>query len=297
MRQHVLEECPGLREPPSSAKLRLYPRWRAAAIQEPMEHAPLPRRKRAALAPPVRHRARASAGRCLRARRSSHRKYTSVRMRSCSSVIGGVLPARQRIECGTVSIAAVHLGGCKRRRLMPGTLAQCLMAFRRVATAQRFLGSNRLGEHPVHFQSIHRCPACGRPPNEAASFPLKVIGPDLLAWVKNGGAPPRSRIGCRATRAFPEGAGNAGEGEVFERGRAAVGERVNVIGMKLRLLPSLGESAVFAAPARPLKHRAFQRDRHRHAAAAARSFSSESISASSTRPSASRRSAAVRGVP
>ena len=89
------------------------------------------------------------------------------------------------------------------------------------------------------FKSVHRGPACGRATDDTTAFPLKVIGPDLLAWVENGCAPPRGRVRGHAACAFAERARHAGEGEIFEHGRTAIRERVNVIGMKLRLLPRL----------------------------------------------------------
>jgi hypothetical protein len=85
----------------------------------------------------------------------------------------------------------------------------------------------------------------------------------------------------------------------FERRRAAIGKRVDVIDMESRLLSGLRKPAVFATSARALKNRAFQRGVHAASGCGrdVRSFSRESISARSTNPSASRRSAAVSGNP
>lgn len=62
--------------------------------------------------------------RCRCVRRSSQRKYTSNKMRSCSSVIGGSLAATRRIVSSTFSMACFHVGGWMRRPLMPGRVAQ-----------------------------------------------------------------------------------------------------------------------------------------------------------------------------
>ena len=170
-----------------------------------------------------------------------------------------------------------------------------------MSAAQGFLRTDGLGEEPVHFQRVHRGAAGGCAPRDAAALPLKVIGPALGARVKKLSLFPGQRICCLAACAFAQGTGDAGEGEIFERGRAGLSQRLDVIHMKLRLLPNLGESAVFATTARTIQNRAPQRDWHLHAAAAcgrnARSFRSDIISAISTNPSASLRSAAVRGVP
>jgi len=65
------------------------------------------------------------------------------------------------------------------------------------------------------------------------------------------------RVECGATGTFPERAGHAGKGKVFDRCRAAIGERADVIDMESRLLSGLRKRTVFATSARALKNSAF----------------------------------------
>ena len=74
----------------------------------------------------------------------------------------------------------------------------------------------------------------------------------------------------------------------------------DVVYMKCRLLAPLREAAILTTVARPLDNLYAQSRREAHAASVglfARSFRRERNSAISTRPSASRRSEAVSGVP
>ena len=112
---------------------------------------------------------------------------------------------------------------------------------------------------------------------------------------------PSQRVRRLSASSFAQGTGDARQSEILECGRAPIGPRMDVVYVKLRFLPGLGESAVFATATRKPDYRPPQRKGYIHAAADrmrdARSLSSESISAKSTKPSASLRSAALRGVP
>jgi len=169
-----------------------------------------------------------------------------------------------------------------------------------MATVQPLLFADGHDEEAVHSQQINLGPAMGRNPKDSITSPRKVLVPRLITRVKQEGFNSGEWINRAAACAFAQGAGNAGESQVFQLGFATRYYWNDVVGMKSRLLPFLGQSTVFATVSRPLDNLGLQSRRDVHAACVdlfARSYSRERNSATSTSPSASRRSATVRGVP
>lgn len=167
--------------------------------------------------------------------------------------------------------------------------------------SQGFLGPDSLREQPVHLQNLDGRAARGGAAENATGFPLKMVRPSMNARMKDRNSFAGGRVGCLPACAFAQRTRHARQREIIQRSRAACSERMNMIDVESSLLTCLGKPAVFAALPRALKDRSSEAGRYHQAAAAvafdARSFNSESISAISTRPSASSRSAAVKGVP
>jgi len=94
---------------------------------------------------------------------------------------------------------------------------------------------------------------------------------------------------------------DAGQREILRYRWPPTCHRIDMVDVELSLLAGLRQAAVFTPVRRPAHHSPAQCGRYAHAATGfdleARSFSSESISANSTNPSASHRSATVSTCP
>ncbi|HVJ86276.1 MAG TPA: hypothetical protein VM452_11570 [Caulifigura sp.] len=68
----------------------------------------------------------------------------------------------------------------------------------------------------VESEDSNGCPGHGSEPDNRESIKLKVLGPDVLPWMKETRHDAGFRIDPRQIRALVEVAGNTGEGQIRE---------------------------------------------------------------------------------
>ena len=136
---------------------------------------------------------------------------------------------------------------------------------------------------------------CGQP-DHLQAVPAKVFTPGLLARIEDAYHLVRFGISNLLSGSFAKRARDTGKGEILGGGLSADRARDHVVDMENGLLTFLRQPAVFATIASAFPHQLAEPTGNGHGRLA-RNFSKESVSASCTNPSASRRSASVSSSP
>jgi hypothetical protein len=137
---------------------------------------------------------------------------------------------------------------------------------------------------------------------QMAAAPDKMLFPTLSSWMKEIRLFAGPGIDNHASCPFPQRTGNAGQRQIIGNGGAIGDHRDDVIDMKRGLLSGLRETTILTTPFGPDDHLTLERGGDAHAERVtfgreALSFSSVRLSANSTKPSASLRSALVNPSP
>jgi hypothetical protein len=167
--------------------------------------------------------------------------------------------------------------------------------------------ANCESDRTIHTKCRKRSPASGCEAEDADTFPTKMVAPALTPGMVERHGATGFRISCRSSRGLPEGTGDASQCQIVERGCSAARLGIYVIDVKRGFLPLLGQSAILATVARSHDNCGAQSNGyvlHRRfvelpavVADSERRRNNVKRSATSTRPSASCRSPAVRGDP
>ena len=159
------------------------------------------------------------------------------------------------------------------------------------------LAANRDDDRTIHSQCLDCCPADGRSaPNFPRRRPDKMVSPVITPWIEDRNQLICIRIPNRLPGRFTQRTRYAGERKVIRSRGAISSARFHVVNVKRGLLPFLRKPTVFSRFSGPLtdfpdKGNGNVTTCHASTspAAFARSFMSDSMSASSVRASASRR--------
>lgn len=95
--------------------------------------------------------------------------------------------------------------------------------------------TDRDRQSAVHFQQIHGGPARRGNARDAMIFPIKMVVPDLLPWVKHVGCASARRVDGRSFGSFAKRAGDTGQIKVFGLRTASRGNWINVINIECGL--------------------------------------------------------------
>jgi hypothetical protein len=170
-----------------------------------------------------------------------------------------------------------------------------------MAAASRLFGADRLGHSAVQLQGGNSGSARGSQAHDRETAPTKMLAPPLSARMEERDGASGLRVLPGSTRLFPKRTRDTSQGQVVGSGQASCGPRHNVVNVEGCFLPVLGQSAVLTPITRAehdpttqwirdAAHRRFEETAARPAPSARRRRS-VSNSASSTKPSASDRSA------
>ena len=88
-----------------------------------------------------------------------------------------------------------------------------------------------------------------------------MVRPNLGSRIEDGNVAPRRRIGNELSRALAKRTGDARQGEIGFDGLPACGLWINVVDVKGRFLPCVGEATILALLAGPCNDGASQRRR------------------------------------
>lgn len=105
-----------------------------------------------------------------------------------------------------------------------------------MAISQRLLCADGQGQLAIHLQCFHGGAAGGSATGHAAASPPEVIGPRLIAWMKERHKLARNGIDREPSRAFAQRAGDTGERQILQMRLTFLSDRVDVIHMEARLL-------------------------------------------------------------
>ena len=172
---------------------------------------------------------------------------------------------------------------------------------RRMTSKKALFRSDSYDKGTIHFQKLYCSASSWGYTHHTVTAPFEMRQPILPPWIVQRNLPTTCRIATGPASALPERTRDASEREIIFLRLSLIRNWADMIDLKSRLLTSLSKAAIFAPLPCALDHHSPERTGNTHAterfAAAARNFNRERNSASSTNPSASRRSRALRGFP